>query len=235
MTDVEPDDQLLLRRLGRTAEEAASDDAERVRAVDRELARGFAALAGVERAVSVFGSARTPPGHPDYLLATEVARALGNAGYAIITGAGPGIMEAANRGAREAEVRSIGCNIRLPQEQDVNPFVDLRIDFDHFFARKVMFVRYASAFVIHPGGFGTMDELFESLNLITTATIRHFPVVLVGSDHWQGLLAWMDHHMVGSGEIEPAEAGLLRVSDDPAEVVAIIDGAAGPRLAEREI
>lgn len=235
MTDVEPDDQLLLRRLGRTAEEAASDDAERVRAVDRELARGFAALAGVERAVSVFGSARTPPGHPDYLLATEVARALGNAGYAIITGAGPGIMEAANRGAREAEVRSIGCNIRLPQEQDVNPFVDLRIDFDHFFARKVMFVRYASAFVIHPGGFGTMDELFESLNLITTATIRHFPVVLVGSDHWQGLLAWMDHHMVGSGEIEPAEAGLLRVSDDPAEVVAIIEGAAGPRLAEREI
>lgn len=235
MTDVEPDDQLLLRRLGRTAEEAASDDAERVRAVDRELARGFAALAGVERAVSVFGSARTPPGHPGYLLATEVARALGNAGYAIITGAGPGIMEAANRGAREAEVRSIGCNIRLPQEQDVNPFVDLRIDFDHFFARKVMFVRYASAFVIHPGGFGTMDELFESLNLITTATIRHFPVVLVGSDHWQGLLAWMDHHMVGSGEIEPAEAGLLRVSDDPAEVVAIVDGAAGPRLAEREI
>jgi len=235
VTDVEPDDQLLLRRLGRTAEEAASDDAERVRAVDRELARGFAALAGVERAVSVFGSARTPPGHPDYLLATEVARALGNAGYAIITGAGPGIMEAANRGAREAEVRSIGCNIRLPQEQDVNPFVDLRIDFDHFFTRKVMFVRYASAFVIHPGGFGTMDELFESLNLITTATIRHFPVVLVGSDHWQGLLAWMDHHMVGSGEIEPAEAGLLRVSDDPAEVVAIVDGAAGPRLAEREI
>lgn len=235
MTDVEPDDQLLLRRLGRTAEEAASDDAERLRAIDRELARGFAALAGVERAVSVFGSARTPPGHPDYLLATEVARALGNAGYAIITGAGPGIMEAANRGAREAEVRSIGCNIRLPHEQDVNPFVDLRIDFDHFFARKVMFVRYASAFVIHPGGFGTMDELFESLNLITTATIRHFPVVLVGSDHWQGLLAWMDHHMVGSGEIEPAEAGLLRVSDDPAEVVAIIDRAAGPRLAEREI
>jgi uncharacterized protein (TIGR00730 family) len=235
VTDVEPDDQLLLRRLGRTAEEAASDDAERLRAIDRELARGFAALAGVERAVSVFGSARTPPGHPDYLLATEVARALGNAGYAIITGAGPGIMEAANRGAREAEVRSIGCNIRLPHEQDVNPFVDLRIDFDHFFARKVMFVRYASAFVIHPGGFGTMDELFESLNLITTATIRHFPVVLVGSDHWQGLLAWMDHHMVGSGEIEPAEAGLLRVSDDPAEVVAIIDRAAGPRLAEREI
>lgn len=235
MTDVEPDDQLLLRRLGRTAEEAASDDAERLRAIDRELARGFAALAGVERAVSVFGSARTPPGHPDYLLATEVARALGNAGYAIITGAGPGIMEAANRGAREAEVRSIGCNIRLPHEQDVNPFVDLRIDFDHFFARKVMFVRYASAFVIHPGGFGTMDELFESLNLITTATIRHFPVVLVGSDHWQGLLAWMDHHMVGSGEIEPAEAGLLRVSDDPAEVVAIVDGAAERRLAEREI
>jgi uncharacterized protein (TIGR00730 family) len=235
VTDVEPDDQLLLRRLGRTAEEAASDDAERLDAIDRELARGFAALAEVERAVSVFGSARTPPGHPDYLLATEVARALGNAGYAIITGAGPGIMEAANRGAREAEVRSIGCNIRLPHEQDVNPFVDLRIDFDHFFARKVMFVRYASAFVIHPGGFGTMDELFESLNLITTATIRHFPVVLVGSDHWQGLLAWMDHHMVGSGEIEPAEAGLLRVSDDPAEVVAIIDRAAGPRLAEREI
>jgi uncharacterized protein (TIGR00730 family) len=151
-----------------------------------------------------------------------VARTLGEAGYAIITGAGPGIMEAANRGAHEVGADSIGCNIKLPREQGVNPYVDLRLDFDHFFARKVMFVRYASAFVIHPGGFGTMDELFEALTLINTATIRHFPVILVGSDHWRGLLAWMDEHMVGSGELDPADVGLLRVSDDPDEVLEIV-------------
>jgi uncharacterized protein (TIGR00730 family) len=215
-------DELLLQRLGAATAEIAAEDGERLAEINRELARGFAALSHVDRAVSVFGSARTPPGHRDYVLATEVARTLGEAGYAIITGAGPGIMEAANRGAHEVGADSIGCNIKLPREQGVNPYVDLRLDFDHFFARKVMFVRYASAFVIHPGGFGTMDELFEALTLINTATIRHFPVILVGSDHWRGLLAWMDEHMVGSGELDPSDVGLLRVSDDPDEVLEIV-------------
>ncbi len=215
-------DERLLQRLGVATPEIAAEDGERLEEINRELAAGFAALSHVERAVSVFGSARTPPGHRDYRLATEVARTLGEAGYAIITGAGPGIMEAANRGAREAGADSIGCNIKLPREQGVNPYVGLRLDFDHFFARKVMFVRYASAFVIHPGGFGTMDELFEALTLINTATIRHFPVILVGSDHWRGLLGWMDEHMVGSGELDPADVGLLRVSDDPDEVLEIV-------------
>jgi uncharacterized protein (TIGR00730 family) len=215
-------DELLLQRLGAATAEIAAEDGERLAEINRELARGFAALSHLDRAVSVFGSARTLPGHRDYRLATEVARTLGEAGYAIITGAGPGIMEAANRGAHEVGADSIGCNIKLPREQGVNPYVDLRLDFDHFFARKVMFVRYASAFVIHPGGFGTMDELFEALTLINTATIRHFPVILVGSDHWRGLLAWMDEHMVGSGELDPSDVGLLRVSDDPDEVLEIV-------------
>ena len=215
-------DELLLQRLGAATAEITTEDGKRLAEINRELARGFAALSHLDRAVSVFGSARTLPGHRDYRLATEVARTLGEAGYAIITGAGPGIMEAANRGAHEVGADSIGCNIKLPREQGVNPYVDLRLDFDHFFARKVMFVRYASAFVIHPGGFGTMDELFEALTLINTATIRHFPVILVGSDHWRGLLAWMDEHMVGSGELDPSDVGLLRVSDDPDEVLEIV-------------
>ncbi len=212
----------------------AAEEGERLQSISREMASGFTALAHVERAVSVFGSARTPAGHPDYVLATAVARVLGAAGYSIITGAGPGIMEAANRGAREAEAESIGCHIKLPHEQTVNPYVDLRLDFDHFFARKVMFVRYASAFVIHPGGFGTMDELFEALTLINTATIHNFPVILVGSDHWSGLLGWMDNHMVGSGELDPADVGLLRVSDDPNEVLEIVETATGRQRARDE-
>jgi len=224
-------DERLLQRLGAATPEIAAADGERLEEINRELAAGFAALSHVDKAVSVFGSARTVAEHRDYRLATEVARTLGEAGYAIITGAGPGIMEAANRGAREAGADSIGCNIKLPREQGVNPYVDLRLDFDHFFARKVMFVRYASAFVIHPGGFGTMDELFEALTLINTATIRHFPVILVGSDHWRGLLAWMDEHMVASGELDPADVGLLRVSDDPEEVLEIVRSE-GERLRE---
>jgi uncharacterized protein (TIGR00730 family) len=227
----ETSDEALLRWLGAETPHLAEDDAERLRAINRELAHGFSALAHVERAVSVFGSARTPEEHRDYLLARAVSRTLGAAGYSIITGAGPGIMEAANRGAREAGAESVGCNIKLPQEQGVNPYLDLRLDFDHFFARKMMFVRYASAFIIHPGGFGTMDELFEALTLIGTATIHDFPVILVGSDHWSGLLAWMEHHMVGSGELELAAIGLLRVSDDPAEVLSIVEQAASRQRA----
>jgi uncharacterized protein (TIGR00730 family) len=224
-------DELLLRWIGPASERLAGEDAERLREINREMAEGFAELAHLSKAVSVFGSARTPEGHRDYALATAVARTLGGAGWAIITGAGPGIMEAANRGASEAGTESIGCNIKLPLEQEVNRYVGLRLDFDHFFARKVMFVRYASAFVIHPGGYGTMDELFEALTLISTATIHHFPVILVGSEHWGGLLEWIHEHMVGSGELDPEDVGLLRVSNDPEEVLAIVEEAASRQRA----
>ncbi len=216
-----------LQWAGRPRADLDGAEAERLREISSEMARSFEALADIDRAVSVFGSARTPRGDPVYVRATAVSRALGEAGFTVITGGGPGLMEAANLGARQAGAESVGLNIELPYEQEVNPYVSRRVDFEHFFARKVAFVRYASAFVIHPGGFGTMDELFEALNLISTATIRHFPVILVGSEHWGGLLAWMHEHMVGSGELEPAEAGMLRLTDDPAEVVAIVEGASG--------
>ena len=163
---------------GRRAAGVRAADAERIRDIAAEFARGFDALADVGRAVTVFGSARTPPEHPDYALAREVGACLGRAGYAVITGGGPGLMEAANRGARDVGALSIGCNIELPHEQALNPYLDIGLRFRHFFARKVMFVRYASAFVICPGGYGTLDELFESLTLIQTGTIRHFPVIL---------------------------------------------------------
>ena len=141
--------------------------------------------------MTVFGSARTPREHPDYALVRELGACLGRAGYAIITGGGPGLMEAANRGARDVGALSIGCNIELPREQALNPYLDIGLRFRHFFARKVMFVRYASAFVIAPGGYGTLDELFEALTLIQTATIRHFPVILLGEGEWDGLLDWL--------------------------------------------
>lgn len=216
------EDEVLLSWLGSDRDGVAEEEVARLRGINREMLAAFSVMDEIGPAVSVFGSARTPAGDPVYEKAVAVAAALGRAGYAIITGAGPGLMEAANRGAVEAGTRSVGLDIELPLEQGVNPWVRTELRFHHFFARKVVFVRYACAFVIHPGGFGTMDELFEALNLISTATIRDFPVILVGSDHWRGLLAWMDEHMVGSGELEPAEAGLLRVTDDPAEVVAIV-------------
>jgi uncharacterized protein (TIGR00730 family) len=172
-------DEELLLWLGDEPPGVRAADAERVRDIAGEFARGFDALAQVGRAVTVFGSARTPPEHPDYALVREVGACLGHAGYAIITGGGPGLMEAANRGARDAGALSIGCNIELPREQALNPYLDIGLRFRHFFARKVMFVRYASAFIIAPGGYGTLDELFEALTLIQTATIRHFPVILL--------------------------------------------------------
>jgi uncharacterized protein (TIGR00730 family) len=154
-------------------------DAERVREIAAELAGGFDALAQIGPAVTVFGSARTPRDHPHYALVREIGRCLGHSGYAVITGGGGGLMEAANRGARDAGALSVGCNIELPREQALNPYVDIGLRFRHFFARKVMFVRYACAFVVAPGGYGTLDELFESLTLIQTATIRHFPAILL--------------------------------------------------------
>jgi uncharacterized protein (TIGR00730 family) len=193
-----------------------------VREVAAEFARGFAALADVRRAVTMFGSARTPPEHPNYALAREVAATLGRAGYAIITGGGPGLMEAANRGARDAGVLSVGCNIELPREQHLNAYVDVGLVFRHFFARKVMFVRYAMAFVICPGGFGTLDELFEALTLIQTGTIKDFPVILLGAGEWDGLLEWLHARALADGRISPADLELLLRADEPAQVLALV-------------
>jgi uncharacterized protein (TIGR00730 family) len=199
-----------------------SDEA-RLERIGEELRQGFAALAHVGKAVSIFGSARTPAGHPQYEQARRVARMLGSAGWAIITGGGPGIMEAANRGARDAGVPSIGLDIELPSEQAMNPYVDVGLTFHYFFARKVMFVRYASAFVAFPGGFGTLDELFEAATLRQTQKIRHFPILLVGSDYWRGLLDWLSDPVLREGKIATDDVERLQVVDDPSDVLAILE------------
>ena len=203
----------------------AEDDPVRIARMAEELRSGFEALVGVTRAVSVFGSARTPRDHPEYELARRVGSALGEAGFTIITGGGPGVMEAANRGARESGARSVGLAIELPHEQRENEYLDLTIRFRYFFIRKVMFVRYASAFVALPGGFGTLDELFEALTLIQTDKIHHFPVVLAGSAYWRGLLSWMQDALAADGRIAEGDVGLLRVTDDPDEIVSIVSAA----------
>jgi uncharacterized protein (TIGR00730 family) len=201
-------------------------DADRIDRVAAELRAGFDALAHVGAAVSIFGSARTPRSDPEYGRARETARLLGEAGFAIITGGGPGIMEAANRGASEAEAHSIGLNIELPFEQGMNPYVELGLEFHYFFARKVMFVRYASGFVVFPGGFGTLDEMFESLTLIQTGKVRHFPVLLVGRDYWSGLVDWVRERLLGERKISPEDIDLMRVTDDPDEVLRALQAAA---------
>jgi uncharacterized protein (TIGR00730 family) len=216
-------DEELLLWLGDESPQVRAADSERIRDIAAEFARGFDALATVDRAVTVFGSARTPEDHPDYATAREVGACLGGAGYAVITGGGPGLMEAANRGARDACALSIGCNIELPREQQLNPYVDIGLSFRHFFARKVMFVRYACAFVICPGGYGTLDELFEALTLIQTGTIHHFPVILVGSSEWDGLLGWLRARALTEGRIDSGDLGLLHVIDRPSELRAIVD------------
>ncbi len=210
-------DQILLSVPVESAEHPA--EVARLTRIHDEIASGFAALTGLGPAVSVFGSARTPHDHPSYELARRTARELGEAGYAIITGGGPGIMEAANRGARDAGVTSVGLNIELPEEQAPNDFLDLSLDFRYFFARRLMFVRYASAFVVHPGGLGTLDELFEALTLIQTAKIDSFPVALVEEAHWRGLIDWMQDRLVGDGLIKPADLTLLHVTDESPAVV----------------
>lgn len=187
-----------------------------------EFVEGFDALAALGPAVAVFGSARTAPGHGYYELAREVGRLLAHAGYAVITGGGPGVMEAANRGCQEGGGLSVGCNIELPHEQALNAYVDLGVEFRYFFARKTMFVKYSDAFVILPGGFGTMDELFESLTLIQTGKIRHFPVILVGVAYWTGLLAWLRDVMLQQAAIDVDDFDLLKLTDDPAEVVRMV-------------
>ena len=190
-------------------------DESRIERISEELRTGFDALAHVGAAASFFGSARTPRDHPEYELARETARLAGEQGLAIITGGGPGSMEAANRGAQEANAPSIGLNIELPFEQGMNEYVDLGLTFHYFFTRKVMFVRYASGFVVFPGGFGTLDELFEALTLIQTDKIRNFPVVLVGSDYWSGLLDWARERMLAEGKIAEEDLDLLQLIDQP--------------------
>jgi len=218
-------DEELLLWLGNEPPDVRAADAERIRDIAAEFAKGFDALAHLTRTVTVFGSARTPADHPDYALAREVGASLGRGGYAVMTGGGPGIMEAANRGARDVGALSIGCNIELPREQALNPYVDIGLRFRHFFARKVMFVRYACAFVICPGGYGTLDELFESLTLIQTATIRHFPVILAGDGEWDGLLQWLRGRALADRRIDAADLDVLHVVRDPCEVCAIVDAA----------
>jgi uncharacterized protein (TIGR00730 family) len=198
-----------------------SDD-ERLAQVHRELAAGFDALKGIGPAASVFGSARVPEGHPQYDLGRSVGFQLGQAGLAVITGGGPGLMEAVNRGAREAGARSVGLGIELPSEQKMNPYVDLPLHFHYFFTRKLMFVRYASGFVVLPGGFGTLDELFEAVTLIQTRRALSFPVVLMGSDYWSGLLEWLRERLVAENKIAAADLDLMRVTDDTAEAVQLI-------------
>ena len=215
------DDQALLAPRDEAADEARLD------AIRAEFDHGFDALAGLGRAVSVFGSARTPRGHAEYESAREFARCVGERGFAVITGGGPGIMEAANLGAQEAGAVSVGCNIVLPQEQRPNPYLDISLAFDHFYVRKVMFVRYAVGFAVFPGGFGTLDELFEALTLIQTAKIRHFPVCLMGSGYWRGLLEWVDGVLVPGDKLTPPERELLRVSDDFEGTCDLFEEAAG--------
>ena len=214
-----PDEELLTSP---AAAPAAVTDATRLARMQEELERGFRSLEGLGPAVSVFGSARVHEGNPVYELACETARMLGEAGFAIITGGGPGIMEAANRGAREAGVKSVGLNIDLPFEQPQNPYVDLGIDFHYFFPRKVMFVRYASASVVFPGGYGTLDELFEALTLIQTGKIRHFPVVLAAPSYWRGLLDWLREPVAAEGMISPSDLELVRLAEEPAAIVQIV-------------
>ena len=214
-------DEDLLGWLGDERAAVRAADAALVREIAAEFAMGFDRLAAIGPAVTVFGSARTPREHPHYALMREVGAALGRAGFAVITGGGGGVMEAANRGARDAGALSVGCNIELPHEQRQNDYLDIALRFRHFFARKVMFVRYASAFVVGPGGFGTLDELFELLTLIQTGTIQHFPAILVGEDEWGGLIEWLRDRALADHRIEGSDLAELQVVSDPEKVASI--------------
>jgi uncharacterized protein (TIGR00730 family) len=206
------------RQLLRQPCDVEEEDELRLERIRTEVDRGFDALRDVDDGVSIFGSARVKEGHPWYELCRETAACLAKHGYTVITGGGPGLMEAANRGAAEAGGLSVGLNIQLPTEQEVNPYVNRGLEFHYFFARKLMFVRYARAFVIFPGGFGTLDELFESLTLIQTHRIEHFPTILVGSDFWNPLLEWMESGLGQNGLISPGDRGLLITVDEPMQV-----------------
>ena len=217
MNHIQTNDQKLFTTPIEEALITLQTDTWRIFRILSEFVNGFEQLAGLGNAVSIFGSARTKPNHPQYQQAVAMAKALGEAGFNIISGGGPGIMEAANKGAKEANVVSVGLNIELPFEQNNNPWITLPIDFDFFFVRKTMFVKYCQAFIIFPGGFGTMDELFESLTLIQTGKIRNFPVVLFDTSYWGGLLFWLRQTMLAEGKISPQDLDLLFMTDSVEE------------------
>jgi len=201
----------------------SSGDSWRMFRIMAEFVEGFDTLSSVKRpSVTIYGSARTPEDHPDYVMAREIARQLSEHGYGIVTGGGPGIMEAANRGATDAEGLSIGLNIDLPHEQEGNPYVNLPLDFRYFFVRKVMFMKYSMGFICMPGGFGSMDELFESLTLIQTRKIKPFPIILVGSSYWSGLVDWLREQLLGNGKIAEDDLELFEIMDEVDEVVSYI-------------
>jgi uncharacterized protein (TIGR00730 family) len=206
------------RNLLRVPVDEASDDERRVNRIHKEIEGAFAALRDIDEGVSIFGSARVAEDHPWYELARETAACLTHHGYTVITGGGPGLMEAANRGAAEAVGLSVGLNIELPHEQEVNPYVNRQFQFHYFFARKLMFVRFARAFVMMPGGFGTLDEMFESLTLIQTHRINSFPTILVDSEFWDPLLEWVDRGLEDNGLISPGDKEMLVVCDEPEQV-----------------
>jgi uncharacterized protein (TIGR00730 family) len=218
-------DQRLLDRRGPS--DWVHTDPWRVLRIQAEFVEGFGMLAELGPAVSVFGSSRAAPGTRQYELAERIAAGLAEAGYAVITGGGPGIMEAASKGASAANGVSVGLGIELPLEQGLNDYVDIGIEFRYFFVRKTMFVKYSQAFVVLPGGFGTLDEMFEALTLVQTGKITKFPIVLVDGGYWSGLLTWLRDTVVGQGKISPADLDLLCVADDPDEVIRIIRAAHG--------
>jgi hypothetical protein len=223
------DGQLDRRVLRRTEETLASD----ISLIASEFLAGFQAVQRIDRpAVSIFGSARVLAGTPTYERARSTGRAFAEAGFAVVTGGGPGVMEAANRGCREGNGLSIGFNIELPHEQGVNPYCDVALTFHHFYARKVMFVKAAEGFVIFPGGFGTQDELWEALTLIQTGKIGNFPVVLFDSDYWDELLEWLREEMLDDGLISPGDVDLLYVTDDPERAVELVVSRYDGRVAE---
>ena len=211
------------RRILDRAHETKAERQEHAALIANEFAEGFEAVERIDRpAVSFFGSARVSRGDPAYASARATARLFGEAGWAVVTGGGPGVMEAANRGCREGGGLSVGFNIELPHEQFTNPYVDISLTFHHFYARKTMFVKGAEGFVVFPGGFGTVDELFEALVLIQTGKVLHFPVLLFDSAYWSPLLEWVRTRLLADGMISPEDLDLLVVSDDPTEVVQVV-------------
>lgn len=216
------EDEQLLAQVPRERRAFTRTDSWRVLRIMGEFVEGFDTLSDVYNAVTVFGSARTTPDDPYYDKAVETARLLAREGFPIITGGGPGIMEAANRGCQEGNGLSIGCNIELPFEQGLNPYVERAINFRYFFVRKTMFVKYSTAFIVFPGGYGTMDELFEALTLIQTGKVKHFPVILFGEPYWRGLVDWLRDRVAGEGKIATTDLTLFSVTDNPREAVAIV-------------
>jgi uncharacterized protein (TIGR00730 family) len=229
MKRITEDERLLHTDMSDRTRDFTHTDPWRVLRIMGEFVDGFDSLAGIGPAVTIFGSARVREGDPTYAAAVETARLLAEAGFAIITGGGPGLMEAANRGTRSAGGLSIGCTIELPFETGANSYVDLDVRFRYFFVRKTMFVKYASAFVIFPGGFGTLDELFEALTLIQTGKVHNFPIVLFDSTYWSGLLNWIRDTMLPGGKVNQSDIDLLTLSDDPAQVCALIEEAYAQR------